>query len=150
MAIMAHCKKKKTTKWSPKLILNKNKRVIFLWRHFNNVRWREVQIFKNLLSLDYLPLYLLSFFLSFQALMAINVNMQNPEVITVTLKINYSQEMHKKIILLKFKGISLTVLIVGKWVSVWKKGATCAYCFHLAFKINHYNIYFRESENVVN
>lgn len=51
--------------------------------------------------------------------MAINVNMQNPEVITVTLKIN-SQEMHKKIILLKFKGISLTVLIVGKWVSVWK------------------------------
>lgn len=46
--------------------------------------------------------------------MAINVNMQNPEVITVTLKINYSQEMHKKIILLKFKGISLMVLIVGK------------------------------------
>lgn len=62
-----HCKKK-TTKWSPKLILNNNKRVIFLWRHFNNVRWREVQIFKNLLSLDYLPLYLLSFFFEFPSL----------------------------------------------------------------------------------
>lgn len=36
--------------------------------------------------------------------MAINVNMQNPEVITVALKINYSQEMHKKINIIEVWG----------------------------------------------